>query len=59
MLTLKGLPVFTKGIWKSVYLVGTPATTAAITSFVPLVKYVGKQEIGKPPLPRICDLTVR
>jgi hypothetical protein len=34
-----GLPVFTRGIWKSVYLL--PLSSAAITSLVPLVKYTG------------------
>lgn len=36
-----GLPTFTKGIWKSVYIVSMESTTAAITSLVPLVKYSG------------------
>jgi hypothetical protein len=36
-----GLPTFTKGIWKSVYVVGVESSAAAITSLVPLVKYTG------------------
>ena len=36
-----GLPTFTKGVWKSVYLVPVNVNSAAITSLVPLVKYTG------------------
>lgn len=36
-----GLPTFTKGVWKSVYVVGVESTVAAITALVPLVKYTG------------------
>ena len=43
-----GLPVFTKGVWKSVYLVPLNSNSAAITSLVPLVKYTGADWPIKP-----------
>jgi hypothetical protein len=35
-----GNPAFSKGIWKGVYLVAVAKQSAAITYFVPQVRYV-------------------
>merc|ERR1719434_206986 len=36
-----GIPTFSKGIWKSVYLAQIASVAAAITHVVPQIKYAG------------------
>ena len=48
--TLDGARVFTKGIWKDVYLASSAAATPSITHVVPQISYLGKY-----PTARLAD----